>query len=153
MRYMTEIHRSVDVVLLSLCKKSLALMLRSRRETKLVTFVVVQSLSWVTSDSVQPHGLQHARLLSLPLSPGVCSNSCLLSHWCYLTISSSATPSPFVFNLSWHQGLFQWVDSLHQVAKVLELQLQHQSFQWIFPLGLTTLISLQSWLLHYSCSP
>ena len=31
-----------------------------------------------------------------------------------------------------HQGLFQWVSSLHQVAKVLELQLQHQSFQWIF---------------------
>ena len=31
-----------------------------------------------------------------------------------------------------HQGLFQWVSSLHQVAKVLEFQLQHQSFQWIF---------------------
>ena len=36
------------------------------------------------------------------------------------------------FNLSQHQGLFQWVSSSHQVAKVLELQLQHQSFQWIF---------------------
>ena len=35
-------------------------------------------------------------------------------------------------NLSQHHGLFQWVSSLHQVAKVLELQLQHQSFQWIF---------------------
>ena len=35
-------------------------------------------------------------------------------------------------NLSQHQGLFQWVSSSHQVAKVLELQLQHQSFQWIF---------------------
>ena len=41
-------------------------------------------------------------------------------------------PSPFAFNLFQHQGLFQWVSSLHQVAKVLELQLQHQSFQWIF---------------------
>ena len=40
-------------------------------------------------------------------------------------------PSPPAFNLSQHQGLFQWVSSLHQVAKVLELQLQHQSFQWI----------------------
>ena len=40
-------------------------------------------------------------------------------------------PSP-AFNLSQHQGLFQWVSSLHQVAKLLELQLQHQSFQWIF---------------------
>ena len=38
-------------------------------------------------------------------------------------------PSLFVFNLSHHQGLFHWVCSSHQVAKVLELQLQHQSFQ------------------------
>ena len=41
-------------------------------------------------------------------------------------------PSPFAFNLSQHQGLSQWVGSSHQVAKVLELQHQHQSFQWIF---------------------
>ena len=41
-------------------------------------------------------------------------------------------PPSFVFNLSQHQGLFQWVSSLHQVARVLELQLQHHSFQWIF---------------------
>ena len=43
-----------------------------------------------------------------------------------------SSPSPPAFNLSQHQGLFKWVDSLHQVAKVLEFQLQHQSFQWIF---------------------
>ena len=42
------------------------------------------------------------------------------------------SPSPPAFNLSQHQGLFQWVSSLPQVAKVLGLQLQHQSFQWIF---------------------
>ena len=42
------------------------------------------------------------------------------------------SPSPPTFNLSKHQGLFQWVSSLHQVAKVLEFQLQHQSFQWTF---------------------
>ena len=40
--------------------------------------------------------------------------------------------SPFAFNLSQHQGLFQWVSTLHQMDKVLELQLWHQSFQWIF---------------------
>ena len=40
-------------------------------------------------------------------------------------------PPSFGLNLSQHQGLFQWVSSSHQVAKVLELQLQHQSFQWI----------------------
>ena len=41
-------------------------------------------------------------------------------------------PYPFGFNLSQHQCLFQWVGSSHQVAKVLELQLQQQSFQWKF---------------------
>ena len=41
-----------------------------------------------------------------------------------------SSPSPPALNLSQHQGLFQWVSSLHQVAKVLEFQLQHQSFQW-----------------------
>ena len=56
-------------------------------------------------------------------------------HWVSDAIQPShplSYPSPPVFNLSHHQGLFQWVSSLHQVAKVLELQLQHQSFQWIF---------------------
>ena len=45
-----------------------------------------------------------------------------------------SSPSPPVLNLSQHQCIFQWVSSSHQVAKVLELQLQlqHQSFQWIF---------------------
>ena len=43
-----------------------------------------------------------------------------------------SSPSPPAFSLSQHQALFQWVSSSHQVAKVLELQLQHQSFQWIF---------------------
>ena len=42
------------------------------------------------------------------------------------------SPSPPAFNLSQYQDLFKWVSSLHQVAKVLELQLQYQSFQWIF---------------------
>ena len=40
------------------------------------------------------------------------------------------SPSPAAPNPSQHQGLFQWVNSSHEVAKVLEFQLQHQSFQW-----------------------
>ena len=44
--------------------------------------------------------------------------------------------SPPALNLSQHQDLFQWVSSLHQVAKILEFQLQHQSFQWIFRIDL-----------------
>ena len=53
-------------------------------------------------------------------------------HWVGDAIQPShplSAPSP-IFNLSQHQGLFKWVSSSHQVAKVLELQLQHQSFQW-----------------------
>ena len=42
------------------------------------------------------------------------------------------SPSVPAFNLSQHHGLFQWFSSSHQVTKVLEFQLQHQSFQWIF---------------------
>ena len=41
-----------------------------------------------------------------------------------------SSPSPPAPNLSQHQGLFKWVSSSHPVAKVLEFQLQHQSFQW-----------------------
>ena len=54
-------------------------------------------------------------------------------HWVSDAIQPShplSSPSPPAFNLSQHQGLFQWVSSSHQVAKVLEFQLQHQSFQW-----------------------
>ena len=43
-----------------------------------------------------------------------------------------SSPSAPAFNLSQHQGLFKWVSSSHQVAKVLEFQLQHQSLKWIF---------------------
>ena len=43
-----------------------------------------------------------------------------------------SSPSPPTINLSKHQGLFKWVSSLHQVTEVLEFQLQHQSFQYIF---------------------
>ena len=56
-------------------------------------------------------------------------------HWVSDAIQPSGllfSPSPPAFNLSQHQGLFKWVNSLHQVAKVLEFQLQHQSFQWTF---------------------
>ena len=68
-------------------------------------------------------------------------------HWVGDVIQPShplSSPSPPAFNLSQHQGLFKWVSSLHQVAKVLEFQ--HQSFPMIiqgwFPLGLIGLMCL-----------
>ena len=74
-------------------------------------------------------------------------------HWISVTIQPShplVPTSPFAFHVSHHQGHFQWNSCSHQVAKVLELQLQHvfpMNIQGWFPLGLTALISLLSkWL-------
>ena len=99
----------------------------------------------VMSNSLWPHGLQHTRLPCPSLAPGACSNSCPLNWWCHPTISSSVTLFS-CFQSSQHQGLFQWVGSLHQVAKVLELQ--HQSFQWIFWVDF-----LYDWLVWSPCCP
>ena len=79
------------------------------------------------SDSLLPHGLQHVRLLCPSPTPRAYSNSCPSSQWWYPTISSSVTPSLPAFNLSQHQGPFQWGSSSHQVAKVLKLQLSISS--------------------------
>ena len=73
-------------------------------------------------------------------------------HWVGDAIQPShplLSPSPPAFNLSQHQGLFKWVGSLYQVAKVLELQLQlqHQSVQGIFQTDF-----LQDWLVWTPCS-
>ena len=64
------------------------------------------------------------------LFPGIRSNSGSLKQRFYLMTSSSATLFSSHPQSSQHQGLFQWVSSLLQEAKVLALQLQHQSFQW-----------------------
>ena len=81
--------------------------------------------------TLRTHELQHTRLLCPSLSPGVCSNLmlCPLSWWCHPTILSFPTyPSPPALNLFRYQDLLQWVGFSHRVAKVLELQLQPQSF-------------------------
>ena len=65
-------------------------------------------------------------------------------HWICDAIKPShplSSSSPPAFNLSQHQGLFQWVSSSHQVAKVSELQLYHQSFQWTFRVDSDWLVS------------
>ena len=89
----------------------------------------VQFSRSVLSDSLPHHGLQHTRPLCLSPTPRVYSNSCPLSWWCHQP-SHLLSPSLPTFNLSQNQSLFKWVRSSHQVAKVLEFQLQHQSFQW-----------------------
>ena len=92
----------------------------------------VQFSCSVVSDPLWPHGPQHHRPPCPSPTPGVYSNSCVSSQWCHPTISSSVVPFSSCLQSFPSSGLFQWVSSLHQVAKVLELQLQYQSFQWIF---------------------
>ena len=96
-------------------------------DVSIIVCLVIQS-----GPTLWHHGLQHLRLPCPSLSPRVCPGSCLLSWWCHPSVSSSVASFLSMLNFSQHQGLFQWVSSSHQVAKVLELQLQHQSFQWIF---------------------
>ena len=71
-------------------------------------------------------------------------------HWVNGAIQPShplSPPFPLALNISQHRGLFQWVHSSHQVTKVLEPPLQHQSFQWIFR------VDFQLWLVWSPCSP
>ena len=92
----------------------------------------VQFICSIMSNSLQPHGLQYARL---PCPSPIPKLTQTHVHWVGNAIQPShplSSPSPPAFNLSQHQGLFQWVSFSHQVAKVLEFQFQHQSFQWIF---------------------
>ena len=98
------------------------------------------------SSSLRPHRLQHPRLLCSPLFPEFAQIHCFGD-----VIKPShplLPPFPFAFNLSQHQGFFQCAGSSHQVAKVLERQLQHQSFQWIFRVDF-----FQEWLVCSPCSP
>ena len=92
-------------------------------------FTLVQFSHSVVSDSLQLHGLKHTRLPCPSPTPGACPNSCPSSRWCHPTILSSVIPFSSCFQSFPASGSFPMNHSSHQVAKVLELQLQHQSFQ------------------------
>ena len=96
------------------------------------SYASVQFSHIVMSDSLQPHGWEHPGSSVLHCLPELAQTHV---HWVSDAIQPShplSPPSPPAFNLSQHQGLFQWVSSSHQAAKILELQLQQQSFHWIF---------------------
>ena len=92
--------------------------------------VSVQFSRSVLSDSLRPHGLQHSRPPCPSPIPGVYSNSCPLSWWCHPTISSSVIPFSFCLQSFLASGSFP-MSLFTEGVKLLELQLQHQSFQWI----------------------
>ena len=95
------------------------------------TYITLQSLShvrlvvvpWTAARQASMSTTNSQTMLKFMSIESVMPSSCLI-----LLLS----PSPPAFNFCQHQGLFQGVSSLHQVVKVLELQLQNQSFQWIF---------------------
>ena len=123
---------------LSYCKRRFGMKLRDVKTTtlhemnwKFVVFFNLSSVSHsVMSDSLRPHGLQPARLPCPSPTPRTYSNSYPLSQWYHPTILSSVVPFSSCLQSFQHQGLFKWISSSHQVAKVLELR--HQSFQCIF---------------------
>ena len=96
------------------------------------------------SNSVRPHGLQHAGLPCPSLSPGVCSNSCPLSWWCYPTISSSVTPfssCPWSFPASGSFPVSRLFTSGGQsIGALASASVLPMNIQSWFPLGLTGLI-------------
>ena len=111
-------------------------------------FSSVQFSCSVVSNSLWPHGLQHARLPCPSTTPGACSNLCPLSQWCHPTISSSVVPFSSClqsFSASRSFPMSQFFASGGQSigvsasASVLPMNIQ----DW-FPLGLTSLISSQS---------
>ena len=105
-------------------------------------FSSVQSLSHVQLFATS-WTVAHQASLSITNSRSL--NSCPFSRWCHPTTSSSVIPFSSCFQSFPASGAFPMISSLHQVAKVLEFLLQHQSFQWIFRTDfLSCWISLQS---------
>ena len=103
---------------------------------------------WIVSDSLRPHELQHARLPCSSLCPGVWSNSCPLSRWCHLTISSSVVPfssSPQSFPASGSFQISQFFasggQSIGVSASTLVLPMKTQDWS---PVGWTGWMSLKS---------
>ena len=129
---------------------------RSSYLSKLVNEKGIKKPAWyephfshsVMSDSLRPHGLQHARLPCLPPSLGACSNSYPLSQWCHITILSSVIPfsshlQSFPASGSSPMNQFFALDSqsigVSASASVLPMNIP----DW-YPLGLSGWISLQS---------
>ena len=112
-------------------------------EKNTTVYLVVQSRSRVR---LWPHGLQRAWLPCPSPSPRVGSHSCPLISDPIQPSCPLSPPSFPALSLSQHQGLFQWISSLHQVAKFIgaSASVLPVNIQGWFPLGLTGLISLLS---------
>ena len=100
------------------------------------------------TDSLQPHGLQHARPPCPSPTPETCWNSCPWSRWCHPTISSSVVPLSFHLQSFPASGSFQmsqfFTSGGQRIGTSASASVLPMNIQDLFPLGLTGLISLQS---------
>ena len=108
----------------------------------------IQFIHSAVYDSLQPHGLQHARLLCSSPTPGACSNSCPSSQWCHPTISSSVVLffshlQSFPASRSFPVSQF-FVSGGQGVGVLASASVFPVNIQGRFPLGWTGWISLQS---------
>ena len=124
-----------------------------RQQYKNVCSSSDQFSCWVVSDSLQPHGLQHARLPCPSPSPRDCSNSCPLSRWCHPTISSSVVPFSYhlqsfpasgSFQMSWFFESDGQSSGVSASASVLPMNIQ----DWLDLLAVQG--TLKSLLQHHS---
>ena len=96
----------------------------------------VQFSHSVVSDSLRPHGLQHNRLPWPSPTSEAYTNSCPSSQWCHPTISSSVIPFSSCLQSFPASGAFPMSQLFTSHGQLLEFQLQHQSFQWRFRIGI-----------------
>ena len=117
------------------------------------------SVDKIVAMRIQLSSLSHVQLFATPWTAACQAYLSITNSWSLLKLMSTgrdaiqkshplSSPSSPAFNLSQHHGLSQWVRASHQVAKGLEFQLQHQSFQWLFRTDF-----LQDGLVASPCSP
>ena len=149
-RIINNLRYADDTTLMAECKEELkSLLMKVKEESENVGLNLntqkTKIVAFSPTSSVQFSSVTQSYLtLCYPMdhsTPGFSVHHQLLEltqthvHWVSDAIQPShplSLPCPPAFSLSQHLGLFQWVRSSHQVAKILEFQLQHQSFQWIF---------------------
>ena len=152
---MGELLMSETIFLWSVCHPVILFIITELMFVKLCYWIEMVNLTTrkvqfsgsVVSESLRPHGLQHARLPCSSPSPGACSNLCALSSWCHPTISSSVIPFSSSLQSFPASGSFlvsQFFASSDQtIGALISASVCPMNSQYWFPLGMPGLISLQ----------
>ena len=134
-----------DHLLISTTRQPLAtIILLFLNSTSLFFFIIPTALLFLKVPHISGLSVSKSCLFETPWTAAHQTSLSLTISWSLPKVISMASVMPFnhlilccplspsAVNLSQHQGLFQWVGCLYQVSQVLEFQLQHQFFQWIF---------------------